>query len=317
MGAVYEARLMGPAGFEKTVALKTILEDVAGDPEFVEMFIGEAKLVADLVHQNIVQMYHLGKVAKSYYIAMEYIEGVNLEEFIERHFQLGREVDVEIACFIAAQMCHGLEYAHTKRDRAGNVLGVVHRDISPKNAMITTLGVIKVTDFGIAKARNLMRDREGEVLMGKVQYMSPEQAQFQSTDRRSDIFSSGIVFYEMLSGENVFADADTMICLNNVVKKKIPPIREMNRRVPAEVERILERALERDVNRRYQSAAEMARDLEKYMYSNRFGPTNVVMERYLKDLFPELAQKTATVRARRLTSAQIQKTVVITEDDVI
>ncbi len=291
MGAVYEAVQLGTEGFEKTMAIKTILEDYSSNPEFVEMFIGEAKLVADLVHQNIVQIYQLGKLNKIYYIAMEYINGVDLGAFMDRHNKLGVELPVDMATFIISRVSRGLEYAHAKKDREGNLLRVVHRDISPGNIMMTWEGVVKVTDFGIAKARNLMKDREGEVLLGKIQYMSPEQAEFKQTDHRSDIFSLGVVMYELLSGKQLFADENTVVALRNISVKKIPPIRTVNPRVPEEVEKILNKALERDRTKRYQLAGGFGYDLEYYMYNNRFGPTNVTLEKYLAKLFPDKAKQ--------------------------
>ncbi|OHB75227.1 MAG: hypothetical protein A2Z34_01760, partial [Planctomycetes bacterium RBG_16_59_8] len=222
MGSVYEAVLYGAEGFQKTVAIKTIKERFTDDREFVELFIGEAKLVADLVHQNIVQIYQLGKMEKLYFIAMEYIQGVTLQEFMNKHMELGKRVPLELGIFAISRVCRGLEYAHNKRDNTGNLLGVVHRDVSPKNLMISSEGEVKLTDFGIAKARNLMKDQEGSVLMGKAQYMSPEQAQYMTTDKRSDIFSLGIVMMELLTGVNVFADDETTTVLQNVVYKEIP-----------------------------------------------------------------------------------------------
>ncbi|MBI3099066.1 MAG: serine/threonine protein kinase [Planctomycetes bacterium] len=288
MGAVYEAIQVGTEGFEKVVAIKMIHDSLSADKEFVDMFIGEAKLVADLVHQNIVQIYQLGKVESFYYIAMEYIDGVNLQEFLNRHMELGLKMPVDIAAFVISRVCRALEYAHKKADRNGNLLGVVHRDVSPKNVMINTEGVTKLTDFGIAKAAGLLADQEGDVLMGKAQYMSPEQAQYLHTDRRSDIFSLGIVFYEVLSGQNLFGSDKTSVILDNVVYKEIPKPKQINPDVPEEVERILLKALERNVDKRYQDAGKMGYDLEYYMYHNRFGPTNVTLEKYMNRLFPEL-----------------------------
>ena len=166
MGSVFEAILSGAEGFEKQITIKTIRERFTGDEDFVDMFIGEAKLVADLVHQNIVQIYKLGRIKNTFYIAMEYVHGVNLQEFMLRHLELGQRVPIDLGAFIVSRICRGLEYAHSKRDRNGNPLGVVHRDISPKNLMITAEGEVKITDFGIAKARKLMKDQEGTVLMG-------------------------------------------------------------------------------------------------------------------------------------------------------
>ncbi len=292
MGSVYEAVLSGGEGFEKTVAIKTIQESLSNDPEFVEMFIGEAKLVADLVHQYIVQIYQMGKVGNIYYMAMEYVEGVNLQEFMNRHYERRMKLPIDLAVYIISRVARGLEYAHRKTDRMGNPLNVVHRDISPKNIMISTEGFVKLTDFGIAKARNLLKNQEGEVLMGKAQYMSPEQAQYMQTDGRSDLFSLGIVMYELLTGQALFGSENTGVILENVVYKEIPPARRAAPEIPEEVDRILAKTLMRDMGQRYQDASRMAYDLEYYMYHNRFGPTNVTLEKYMQRMYPELFKST-------------------------
>lgn len=289
MGSIYEALLYGSEGFEKTVAIKTIREKFTGDRDFVEMFIGEAKLVADLVHQNIVQIYKLGKIGNAYYIAMEYVNGINLQEFMNRHIELGIKVPVDLAAFIISRICRGLEYAHSKRDKFGQSLGVVHRDISPKNLMISSEGEVKITDFGIAKARNLMKDQEGQVLMGKAQYMSPEQAQYLPTDRRSDIFSLGVVMYELITGDSIFGTTeDTTVILENVVQKEIQRPALKNPDVPEPLEKILLKALERNLAKRYQDAGKMGYDLEYFMYHKGYGPTIVTLEKYMRNLFPHL-----------------------------
>ena len=294
MGAVYEAIQIGSDGFEKRMAIKTILEDFSSNDEFTEMFIGEAKLVADLIHQHIVQIYQLGKSGRSYYMAMEYIHGVNLEQFIDRHHQYKKRIPTELCVYICSRVARALEYAHKKRNAQGELLGVVHRDVSPKNIMIDTEGVCKLTDFGIAKARNLMKDKEGDVLMGKVQYMSPEQAAFEQTDGRSDIFSLGVVLYELLAGRNIFADDDTLVCIENVQKKPIPPISHYNPNVDDDLQRVLDRMLERDKSKRYQDGGEAATDLEFYIYKGGYGPTFSTLSEYLLHLFPEFKQHVAS-----------------------
>ncbi len=287
MGSVYEAVQVGAEGFKKVMAIKTLIDDVARDREFVDMFIGEAKLVADLVHENIAQVYQLGKYQNSFYIAMEYIHGVNLQEFLDRHIYRRKLVPVELACFIISRVCRALAYAHNKRNQDGELLGVVHRDVSPKNIMISFEGVVKLTDFGIAKARNLMYNREGDVLYGKVPYMSPEQASFQETDSRSDIFSLGICFYELLASEMLFGDDKTVITMHRITREDAPPIRMKRPEVPIRVQEILQNSLHRDRVKRYQTAQAMCSDLEHFMYDGGYGPTNLTLEKYLKELFPE------------------------------
>lgn len=285
MGAVYEAKQFGAEGFEKTVAIKIILESYTSNPEFVRLFIGEAKLVADLVHENIVQVYHLGRQGSMYYIALEYVDGINLEQFIDRHTDRGMTVPTELGAFIVSRVCRGLEYAHNRRGRDGEKLHIVHRDVSPKNIMLNSEGVTKLTDFGIAKARMLMEQEEGDVLMGKVEYMSPEQSQYQETDPRSDVFSLGIVMYELLTGYHIFETADIYETLKNVKEKPIPDPRTFRADLSEDLVCILNRALERPMERRYQTAGEMGYDLEYYMYHDRYGPTNVTLSNYLKKHF--------------------------------
>ena len=164
MGLVYEAVQKGTGNFRKTVAIKLIREEYSSIPEFQKNFIGEARLVADLIHTNIVQTYHLGQIGGQYFMTMEFVSGVNLEQFIERHTELGRQVPLDIAVFIASRVCRGLSYAHSKRDKEGRLLGIVHRDVNPKNVMLAIEGDVKLTDFGIAKALDLMYNEEGKII---------------------------------------------------------------------------------------------------------------------------------------------------------
>jgi len=285
MGSVYEAVQYGAEGFEKTVAVKTILEEFTNSYEFVNMFIGEAKLVSDLIHEHIVQVYQLGKLGRMYYIVMEYVSGRTLHHYIERHFELDRPFPVEFGAFIASRVCRGLEYAHRKAGRDGKLLGIVHRDVSPKNIMMSYEGVVKLCDFGIAKARNYMQHKEGEILMGKVEYMSPEQAEYKQTDLRSDVFALGIVLHQIMTGEQIFEVEDVYDTLDNVKSAPIPDPREYRGEIPEELARITMKALERPLEARYQNAGEMGYELERYMYSDRFGPTDEKLAAYLKELF--------------------------------
>src|SRR6478752_9745312 len=204
MGIVYEAEQIGARDFVKRVAIKVIRQNYADQGQFIENFIGEAKLVADLIHTNIVQTYHLGETRGIYFIAMELIRGVNLEQFAQQLADKRRVLPRELAVFIVSRIARGLAYAHAKTDKDGKPLGIVHRDVSFKNIMIAYEGDVKLTDFGIAKARGLLQDNEGEVVAGKADYMSPEQADFRVTDKRSDLFSTGIVLAQLLIGHNIF-----------------------------------------------------------------------------------------------------------------
>ena len=284
MGIVYEAEQWGAGNFRKRVAIKLIREEYSAIEAFQKNFIGEARLVADLIHTNIVQTYHLGRMGGQYFMVMEYVHGVNLEQFLERHLALRRPVPVDLAAFIISRVARGLAYAHQKRDADGRLLGIVHRDIGPKNIMIAYEGDTKLTDFGIAKALDLMYNEEGKVIAGKDEYLSPEQASYAITDARADLFPLGIVLTELLLGHNIFRHADRLQSRRNILTLPIPRFSSLRADIDDRLEAIIQKALRRDRDRRYQTAQEILTDLELYLYSDRYGPTNEKMGVYLKEL---------------------------------
>jgi serine/threonine protein kinase len=285
MGVVYEAHQLGAGQFRKTVAVKLIREEYSAIPEFQKNFIGEARLVADLIHTNIVQTYHLGHVGGQYFMVMEYVGGQNIEQFLERHRQLKRNVPVDLAAFIVSRVARGLTYAHQKRDRDGHHLNIVHRDIGPKNVLMGYEGDVKLTDFGIAKALNLMYNEEGKVIAGKDEYLSPEQASYAVTDARADLFPLGIVLTEILLGKNIFRNVDRSQSRRNILTMQIPKFSTLRADIDEKLEAIIQKALRRDRDQRYQSASEMLNDLELYLYSDGYGPTNEKLGTYMRDLF--------------------------------
>jgi eukaryotic-like serine/threonine-protein kinase len=287
MGVVYEAVQRGAGGFTKTVAVKLIREEYSTISEFQKNFIGEARLVANLIHTNIVQTYHLGQIGGQYFMVMEYVSGVNLEQFLDRHVAMGRVMPVDIAAFIISRIARGLTYAHQKCDREGRLLGIVHRDIGPKNVMIADEGDVKLTDFGIAKALDLMYNEEGKVIAGKDEYLSPEQASYAVTDARADLFPLGIVLTELLLSRNVFRDADRLVSRQNILTMPIPQFSKLRAEIDPKLEAIIQKALQRDREKRYQSAFEMLHDLEVYLYSDGYGPTNEKLGAYLKGIMSE------------------------------
>jgi serine/threonine protein kinase len=290
MGMVYEAVQLGSGNFRKAVAVKLIREEYSAIEEFQKNFIGEARLVADLIHTNIVQTYHLGQVGGQYFMVMEFVRGMNLEQFIDRHRQLGRPIPVDLAAFIISRIARGLAYAHQKRDRDGRLLGIVHRDIGPKNVLLAYEGDVKLTDFGIAKALDLMYNEEGKVIAGKDEYLSPEQANCAITDARADLFPLGIVLTELLLGKNLFRCADRVQSRRQILSMPIPKFSTLRPEIEPKLEAIIQRALIRDRDARYQTAAEILTDLEMYLYSDRYGPTNEKLGTYMKELFePEPA----------------------------
>lgn len=287
MGMVYEAEQLGPRGFVKRVAIKIIRQKYATQKLFLENFIGEAKLVADLIHTNIVQTYHLGEARGVFFIAMELIRGVNLEQFQHQLRLRGRKLPIELAVFIVSRVARGLAYAHAKTDGRGHSLGIVHRDVSPKNVMLAFEGDVKLTDFGIAKARGLLQDQEGEVVAGKADYMSPEQADFQVTDPRSDLFSAGVVLADLLLGRNIFRAEDAAASRQRILTMPIPDFRALAEGIDERLERILERALARRLEDRYARAEELLYDLEYYIYHAGYGPTTETLGRFNRELFAE------------------------------
>jgi eukaryotic-like serine/threonine-protein kinase len=285
MGVVYEATQRGAGQFRKVVAIKLIREEYSSIEEFQKNFIGEARLVADLIHTNIVQTYHLGQIGGQYFMTMEFVTGVNLEQFLERHAEVGWTLPVEMAAFITSRVSRGLSYAHQKRDSDGRLLGIVHRDVNPKNVMLAYEGDVKLTDFGIAKALDLMYNEEGKVIAGKDEYLSPEQASYAITDARADLFPLGIVLTELLLGKNIFRSSDRALSRRNILTMPIPQFGTLRSDIDARLEAVIQRALQRDREKRYQSAFEMLTDLELYLYSDRYGPTNEKLGVYVKEIF--------------------------------
>lgn len=285
MGVVYEAEQHGTRDFVKRVAIKVIRQSYANQKMFIDNFIGEAKLVADLIHTNIVQTYHLGEAEQVFFIAMELIRGVNLEQFLQQLIDKQRMLPVELAVFITSRVARGLAYAHSKTGKDGAVVGIVHRDVSFKNVMIAFEGDVKLTDFGIAKARGFLEDNEGEVVAGKADYMSPEQADFQVTDKRSDLFSTGIVLAHLLLRVNLFKGANADESRERILSMPIPDFRGLHEDIDDRLNEILQRTLARDLSRRYATADELLYDLEHYIYHRGYGPTNETLGKFIRDLF--------------------------------
>ena len=270
MATVHRALLRGMGGFERQVVIKRILPELASDDHFVKMFIAEAKLSAQLDHPNIVQIYDFGVVDKTYYLAMEFLEGVTLLNFIKKHGK-GDPVPPSGAAYVIHQVCLGLHYAHCL-ERDGRPLGLVHRDVSPANVMLTAHGGVKVLDFGIAKAVEAIEreDTRTGTLKGKWSYMAPEQVEGKDVTPRSDIFSAGIMFWEMLTARRLFKAKTDYLTLSNVVRAKVPPISTFRPDVPEIFDRVCAKALARDPDDRYQTADEMADALEEILMTSRF-----------------------------------------------
>jgi serine/threonine protein kinase len=267
MAEVFRAKAYGVEGFERLVAVKRILPNIAEDKEFIKMFIDEAKIAVQLNHANVAQIFDLGMVEQSYYIALEHVHGRDLRAIFDRCRNQGEPMPVAQACFVVMKTCEGLDYAHNKRDSAGREVNLVHRDVSPQNVLVSFEGEVKIIDFGIAKAAGKGSKTQAGILKGKFGYMSPEQVRGLPIDRRSDIFSCGIVLYELLTGERLFVGESDFSTLEKVRNVEILPPSTYNRKIPDELERIVLKALAKDVEDRYQNAIDLHDELQAFVYT--------------------------------------------------
>ena len=285
MGAVYQARLLGAEGFEKIVAIKTLLEKYADDKIFVERFIAEAKLVANLIHENIVQTYQLNRDRRTYYFVLEYVDGISLFDLMEFHRKIKRRLPVELAVFIVSRVARGLAYAHSRCDGNGRPLNIVHCDVCPHNILINVEGVPKLTDFGIAKAAHMNFDQDR--VAGKAAFMAPEQAtRGQKIDFRADIYSLGIVLFYLLSGTYTrHLDRSLPDILQEARQNKIN-WELLPKDLSVELMKILQHMLATDPEDRYGDTRILAQDLEYFIYKDGYGPTIVTLANYMRALMP-------------------------------
>jgi len=284
MAEVWKARMRGVEGFQKTVAIKKILPHLSDNQDFIEMFVDEAKLAAQLNHNNIIHIYDLGKIQSSYYIAMEYIDGYDLKTILRRGEDRSHPMTVELALFVASKLASALDYAHRKKDFEDREMGLVHRDVSPQNVLVSQEGDIKLCDFGIAKAASKASHTQAGALKGKLQYMSPEQAWGRSIDRRSDIFALATVLFEMLTNRKLFTGDNELSILEQVREARVQPPSIYNDEVTPDIDKIVIKALQKDPTNRYQTAGEMARDLDAILYSFKPTPTSADLAIYMHRL---------------------------------
>jgi serine/threonine protein kinase len=298
MGCVYEAIQDGANGFQKTVALKTILPDLADSGTFVDLFVQEAKLVANLVHENIVQIYQLGRTLDGYYMVLEYVHGLSLHEFIRTHRLLRRSVPVPLAAYIASRVARALQYAHSRTDPGGRPMHIVHRDVCPGNILITTEGLPKLTDFGIALVAGSVLSSKRRVLAGKAPYMAPEQARCEPADFRADLYSLGAVLFEMLAGERLRSDGTREEMIAQAAAGEVA-WNHLPADLPPELRDILARCLAPDPADRYEATADLGRALEMFLYRDGYGPTTQTLESYLREHYAFLYQPRQRITLQR------------------
>jgi eukaryotic-like serine/threonine-protein kinase len=285
MAELFLARAMGPASFEKLVVIKKILPKYHGSSRFTQLFLDEAKLAASLNHANIVQVYDIGDDRGDPFFAMEYLHGQDVRTILHRAWMHGAKMPLRHAIQIAGHVAAALHYAHEKRRNDGDVLGVVHRDVSPSNIIVGYDGGVKLVDFGVAKAATSTHKTRTGTLKGKIAYMSPEQAKGAPLDRRSDIFSLGIVLWEMVTTQRLFRGENDLATLQLIINQ--PPKRpsEVQPECPPELERIIMKALAQDNTQRYQTAEELQRDLEELVKALEMPQSSSQLAAYISELF--------------------------------
>ncbi len=267
MAEIWLAEHEGPGGFNRQTAIKRILPHMARDTKFVEMFLDEARLVANLTHPNIGQIYDIGDVDGQYFIAMEYIEGLDLSDLLEHTQQRGEFLPLGVALYIAAQLLMALEFAHNYTGRDGQHVGLIHRDVTPHNVLLSNEGAVKLLDFGVAKARDNQTKTQTGAVKGKFAYMAPEQIESaKDIDRRADVFATGIVLYELLTGAKPFGD--DLFAVNAILTRDPEDPRKHRPDLPQTIVNILMVALAKDRAQRYQSAQTMQQDLEEFMQAS-------------------------------------------------
>jgi len=285
MADVYKGRVQGPQGFERTFVVKRILPHLSDDATFIKMFVEEAKLSARLAHPNIVQIFELGAVEGEYFISMEYIRGRDLSETMRAIWKTMGPPRPELVAYIGREACRALSYAHSLADERGRPLGMIHRDVSPSNIMMSYEGAVKLLDFGIAKALGEAPETtKSGTMKGKYAYMAPEQTEGDDVDHRIDIFSCGIVLHEVLTGRRLFKGQNDVLTIERVRRCEVPPPSQQNPMVPPELDAIILRALARDRDQRWATAADMADALDDVVHAARFQPTHLAQ--LLHDLFP-------------------------------
>src|SRR5690349_6346582 len=274
MAEIHLARLAGEAGFEKTVVLKRLLPELVASKAFVAMFLDEGKLVAKLDHPNVCEVHELGRDGAEYFLVMPYLDGVPASDFIARPRDPDRIAQLRVAAGIIVQACAGLHHAHELKGEDGNLLGLVHRDVSPSNLFVTTAGVVKVLDFGIAKVRGAIETEVGTI-KGKTQYMAPEQLLGEPLDRRCDVFALGIVLFELATHQRLFKRPSDYLSARAILEDPIPRADAIDPAMPRALADVIARALSRSPDDRFADARELGRAIEAAMPNGIASPDQI------------------------------------------
>lgn len=283
MGEVYLGEKIGPEGFVKPVVLKCVLPQLAKDPSFVQLFLDEARLAALLNHPNVAQVYDFGVVDGVYFIAMEYVPGYTFDDIRRKLSSIGAFMPLRHIASVASQACQGLHYAHALTDGRGESLGLVHRDVSPHNLIVSIDGTVKLVDFGIAKARAGLTRVRAKGAVGKLGYMSPEQSRGESVDGRSDVFSLGICLWELTTNERLWP-ADLERAPDYRLDQPIRSVDAVRPEVPRQFSHILQTALAIDRDQRFATAQDMHVALERFQAAMTHYAGQAALAEFLRDL---------------------------------
>ena len=287
MAEIFLAKHVNSPVNSMPIAIKKVLKQYGSNPTLVKMFLAEARIICNISHENIVKIYDFGKFDDQYFIAMEYVFGQNLGAILEKLKERDQIMPLNLTIEIISAVLCGLDHAHNAQDRNGNFLNIVHLDMNPNNILISYEGKIKVVDFGIANANYTKKIKDIAGIQGTYAYLSPEQCSGKAVDRRSDIFSVGIILYEMLTGRPLYKQLDSdMAIMNAILNDEIEPINELMPEIDPNLARIVMKALEKNPNRRYASAMDMREDLLKIYNSLEFDPNSEMLPAFVKKLFP-------------------------------
>lgn len=318
MAEVYLSKSTGAVGVNKFVAIKRILPQYSDHQEFIEMFKEEAKIAVNLNHGNVVSIYDFGVERSQFFLVMEYVEGKNLRQILNELKKSNTQFVTEQIVYMMKEVAAGLDHAHRCIDGAtGKPLNIVHRDMSPQNIMVSFEGEVKIIDFGIAKAETQLEATKAGTLKGKYGYMSPEQADGQPIDPRTDIFSLGIVLWELLANDRLFTSNSEAAILRKIRECQVPSIRKINPSVPPELERIVNKALAKDKGLRYQTASSLHRDLNRFLNTQypEFSPHDFSV--FMKNTFSAafLEQRRKLIEFAKIQTSQTEDKTVVTQTD--